>query len=87
MAPALIFRWLPSFTNIICFGGLVAKLCLTPWDPVDCSLPGFSVHRILQSRLLEWIAISSSREELDLPNPGIEPMFSAWQADSLPFVC
>ena len=31
-------------------------------DPVDCSLPGSSVHGILQARKLEWIAISSSRE-------------------------
>ena len=37
---------------------------------MDCSLPGFSAHRISQVRLLEWVAISFSR---DLPNPGIEP--------------
>ena len=30
-------------------------------DPVDCSLPGSSVHGILQARLLEWVAISFSR--------------------------
>ena len=30
-------------------------------DPVDCSLPGASVHGILQARILEWVAISSSR--------------------------
>ena len=28
---------------------------------MDCSLPGFSVHRILQARILEWVAISFSR--------------------------
>ena len=28
---------------------------------MDCSLPGFSVHRIFQARILEWVAISSSR--------------------------
>ena len=33
------------------------RLC----DPMDCSLPGFSVHRISQARILEWVAISSSR--------------------------
>ena len=32
------------------------------WDPMDCSLPGSSVHGIFQARKLEWIAISSSRE-------------------------
>ena len=30
-------------------------------DPIDCSLPGFSVHRIFQARTVEWAAISSSR--------------------------
>ena len=31
--------------------------------PVDCSLPGSSVHGILQARILEWVAISFSRDE------------------------
>ena len=31
------------------------------WDCMDCGLPGFSVHGILQARILEWVAISSSR--------------------------
>ena len=57
---------------------LVAQSCLTPGDPIDCSPPGSSVHGILQARTLEWVAISSSR---DLPNPGIEPTFPAFQAD------
>ena len=35
--------------------------CLTLWDPVDCSLPGSSVHGILQARILEWVAVPSSR--------------------------
>ena len=35
--------------------------CPTLCDPMDCSLPGFSVHGILQARTLEWVAISSSR--------------------------
>ena len=37
---------------------------------MDCSPPGSSVHGILQARILQWVAISFSR---DLPNPGIEP--------------
>ena len=37
------------------------KLCLTVCDPMDCSLPGSSVHGILQARILEWAAISFSR--------------------------
>ena len=32
--------------------------CPTLCDPVDCSLPGFSIHGILQARTLEWVAIS-----------------------------
>ena len=30
-------------------------------DPMDCSLPGFSIHGIFQARVLEWVAISFSR--------------------------
>ena len=39
----------------------VAKLCLTLCDPMDCSPPGSSVHGIFHARILEWVAISSSR--------------------------
>ena len=38
-----------------------AQLCLTLCDPVNCSLPGSSVHGILQARILEWVAVPSSR--------------------------
>ena len=43
-------------------GGVVTKLCPTLCDPMDCSPPGSSVRGILQTRILEWVAISSSRE-------------------------
>ena len=36
----------------------VAQLCLTLCDPMDCSLPGLSIHGIFQARILEWVAIS-----------------------------
>ena len=39
----------------------VAQLCLTLCNPVDCSLPGSSVHKIVQARILQWVAVSSSR--------------------------
>ena len=39
---------------------LVAQLCLTFRDPMDCSPPG-SVNEISQARILEWVAISCSR--------------------------
>ena len=40
---------------------LVAQSCLTLCDPMDCSPPGSSVCGILQARILEWVAMSSSR--------------------------
>ena len=36
----------------------VAQSCPTLSDPMDCSLPGSSVHGILQARILEWVAMS-----------------------------
>ena len=59
---------MPSFLQLE--GGLqdsteseseVAHLCLTLCDPMDCSLPGSSIHEIFQARVLEWVAISFSR--------------------------
>ena len=59
--------------NITCFsqhGWMVGKMvfcvsvaqsCGTLCDPRDCNPPGSSVHGILQARMLEWVAISSSR--------------------------
>ena len=45
----------------------IAQLCPTPGDPMDCSLPGYSVHGIFQARVLEWGAnVPFSAEE-----PGI----------------
>ena len=38
----------------------VTQWCLTPSDPMDHSLPGSSVHGILQARVLEWVAIAFS---------------------------
>ena len=60
---------------------LVAQSRLTLCDPMDCSLPGFSVCGILQVRILEWVAIPFSR---DLPDTGMEHGSPALQADSLP---
>ena len=60
---------------------LVTQLCLTLCNPMDCSMPGAPLHGILQTRILEWVAIPFSR---DLPNPGIKPRSPALQADSLP---
>ena len=37
------------------------QLCLTLYDPMNCSLPDSSIHGILQARILEWVALSPSR--------------------------
>ena len=49
-------------------------------DPMDCSLPDFSVHEILQARILEWVAIPFSRGSSRLRD---EPKSPALQAHSL----
>ena len=42
-------------------GSEVIQSCSTLCDPMDCSLPGSSIHGIFQARILEWVAISFSR--------------------------
>ena len=41
---------------------MLVNSCLSLWDPMDYSLPGSSVHGILQARILEQVAMPSSRE-------------------------
>ena len=45
--------------------------CPTLGDPMDCSLPGSSIHGILQARIVDWVAMPSPE---NLPDPGMEPM-------------
>ena len=59
----------------VCARVLLAQLCLA------LSPLGSSVHGILQTRILEWVAIPFSRA---LPDPGIKPWSPVLQADSLP---
>ena len=54
----------------------ITQSYLTLCDPMD-----YTVHGILQARILEWVAFPFSR---DHPKPGIEPNSPALQADSLP---
>ena len=54
----------------------ITQLSLTLCDPMD-----YTVHGILQARILEWVDFPFSR---DLPNPGIEPRSPALQADRSP---
>ena len=58
-----------------------AQSCLTLCDPMDCSLLGSSVHGILQARILEWIAMPSSRGIF--LTQGSNPCLLHWQAYSL----
>ena len=54
----------------------VAQSCLTLCGPMD-----YTVHGLLQARILEWVAIPFSRGS---PNPGIKPTSPTLQADPLP---
>ena len=52
---ALTPLWLKGQSML--YSVLVAQSCLSLCDPMDCSLPSSSVHRVLQARILEWVAI------------------------------
>ena len=65
-----LFLWVTSFWfksgSLYLIGGtcVCAKSlwsCLTHCDPMDCRLPGSSLHGILQTRILEWVAVPSSK--------------------------
>ena len=57
---SLRFKRIFSGTMEYCVCVSVAQLCLTLCDPMDCSLPGSSVHGILQARILEWVTMPFS---------------------------
>ena len=59
----------------------VSKSCPTLCNPMDCSLPGFSVHEVFRARILEWLPFPSPG---NLPDPGIQLRSLTLQADSLP---
>ena len=62
---------------------LVAQSCLTLCDPMDCSLPGSSVRRILQARILEWVAIPFSRESSSPRSETWVSWIGRWVLDGL----
>ena len=66
--------------HIISVCMLVAQSCPTLCDPMDCSPPASSVHGIFQARVLEWVAVSSSRGSF--PTQGSNPLLH-WLVDSL----
>ena len=84
-----IKRWRDIIQNLIrslelressCVCEWVAQSCLTLCDPMDCSLPGSSVHVILQVRILEWAVIPFSRGSSQIRDRTQSP---ALQANSL----
>ena len=58
-------------TECVCQCAKSLQSCLTLRDPVDCSLLGSSIHGILQARILEWVAVPSSRGIF--PTKGLNP--------------
>ena len=67
-----------------CMRAKSLQLCPTLCNPMDYSPPGFSVHGILQARILEWVAMPSSKGS---SLPGDQTCVSClqhWQAGSLP---
>ena len=92
----------PGFLSLICCfpwragegrlltsacGVSVAQSCQTPCDPIDYTPLGSSVHGIFHARILEWVAISSSRASSwarDQTPVSWSPVSPALQVDSLP---
>ena len=72
----LIYKWMKVKIKL-----LATQSCLTLCEPMDYSLPGSSVHGILQARILEWVAIPLSRGSSWPRDWTTSPVF---QADSLP---
>ena len=68
----------------------VAQSCPTLCDPMDCSLPGSSVHGILQARILEWVTIPSPGElpnlEIELMSPALTSRFFTAEPSGNPII-
>ena len=64
-------------------GCMSAQLCLTLWDPINCSPPGSSAHGNFQARILEWVAVSSSRDSFQGSYLRLRCLLH-WQVDSFP---
>ena len=66
----------------VCTRAKLLQSCLTLCDPMDCSPPGSSVHEILQGRILEWVAMTSSKGS-SWPRDRTHVSLLHWQAGSL----
>ena len=58
----------------------VAQSCPTPSDPMDCSLPGSSVHGIFQARVLEWG--TRQKHKLLCPDPDLLNQKFGWKIEA-----
>ena len=79
-----ILKYIPSHNNHLLASisdSEVAQSCPTLWDPMDCSLPGSSVHGISQQGYWSGLPFPSPG---DLRSPGIEPGSPTLRADALP---
>ena len=81
----LKLQWKFAFRCLsLCVYAKSLQLCLTLCDPMDCSPPGSSVHGILQARILEWVAMSSSRESSRPRDQSHDYCLLHWQVGSSP---
>ena len=67
-----------------CMYAKLLQSCPALCDPMDCSLPGSSVHGILQARILEWVALPSSRGSSQPRDLTCVSCLLHWQAGPLP---
>ena len=75
------------FWLLACTRAKLLQSCLTLCDPLDCSLPGSSVHEILQARILEWVAMPSLRGSSWPQGSNSHLLYLLhWQVGSLPLV-
>ena len=76
-----------DWTRVPCIASVhvcwVTKLCLTLWDPMDCSPPGSSVHAWMSPRMNTGVGCHFLLQGI-FPNPGIDPCLLHCQADSSP---
>ena len=79
-----MFSWVLEVLWILCAKCLVAQLCLTLCDPMDCSPPGSSVHGDSPGKNT-GVGCHALLQEI-FPGPGIKPGSPAVQVDSLPAV-
>ena len=83
LIPTVIISWL-----VMSAKSASLQLCPTPCTPIDCSLPGYSVHGILQATILERVAIPPPGDACDPRIEHTSRLLSLlhWQKGSLPLV-